>query len=266
MNQAKRQETPSPGGWFRLTNEAIDLVAASGPSAFAVFCYLVRRTGADPTCWPSRGRIAKDLGLSIATVKRAIHKLASQGAIEIEEKTGLPNRYTLRKYIVGNPGQKQPGSLLHPTRVTSDPTTRVTFEPLRRNSKEDSRKKSKSARTSKDVPPKLLEVITAWNDLPDGIVRQRVKSDPIAKGVLKAWNRVQDNPDARACCDDVPKLFGFVRKATWAHGRDFMKLNRFLGKTKKDEWFAQNFLDGDYRNDQRNGRARRTDDSPMGPF
>ncbi len=131
---------------------------------------------------------------------------------------------------------------------------------------QDPRNKRRGSRTSKDVSPKLLEVITAWNSLPDGIVRQRVKSDPIAKGVLKAWNRVQNNPDALACYDDVPKLFGFVRKATWAHDQDFMKLNRFLGKTKKDEWFAQNFLDGDYRNDRRNGRARRTDNSPMGEF
>lgn len=46
-----------------------------------VYLYLEQRANKDGICWPSHKRIAKDLGISVSTVKRAIKDLNEKGLI-----------------------------------------------------------------------------------------------------------------------------------------------------------------------------------------
>lgn len=50
--------------------------------ARAVYLYLEQRANKDGICWPSQKRIAKDLGMSVSTVKRALNDLKDAKMIE----------------------------------------------------------------------------------------------------------------------------------------------------------------------------------------
>ncbi len=70
------------------------------PSVYAVYLYLWDRAGKKKTCYPSIGTIAKDLRLSISTVRRCIKDLERQGYIVREgryreNKGNTSNLYTL---------------------------------------------------------------------------------------------------------------------------------------------------------------------------
>lgn len=54
--------------------------------AIAVYTYLYDRANKDGECWPSVNKIAGDIKLSPATVRRAIKDLRKAGLIETEQR------------------------------------------------------------------------------------------------------------------------------------------------------------------------------------
>ena len=54
--------------------------------AIAVYLYLQDRADKEGTCYPAIGTIARELHLSISTVKRAIHDLEENGFIRKEQR------------------------------------------------------------------------------------------------------------------------------------------------------------------------------------
>ena len=54
--------------------------------AVTLYMYLCHRANSDGQCWPSEKRIAKDLSMSLSTVKRAISDLRKHGYIETEQR------------------------------------------------------------------------------------------------------------------------------------------------------------------------------------
>ena len=54
--------------------------------AVTLYMYLCHRANSDGQCWPSEKRIAKDLSMSLSTVKRAITDLRKHGSIETEQR------------------------------------------------------------------------------------------------------------------------------------------------------------------------------------
>lgn len=54
--------------------------------AVAVYMYLFHRANRDGQCWPSEKRIAKDLSMSLSTVKRALHDLRNRGYLSTEQR------------------------------------------------------------------------------------------------------------------------------------------------------------------------------------
>lgn len=54
--------------------------------AVSVYVYLMDRADKDGQCWPAIPTIAKDLKLSISTVRRALHDLRKEGLIESEQR------------------------------------------------------------------------------------------------------------------------------------------------------------------------------------
>ena len=54
--------------------------------AFTVYRYLLDRANKNGECWPSVNKIAGDIKLSPATVRRAIKDLRKSGLIETEQR------------------------------------------------------------------------------------------------------------------------------------------------------------------------------------
>ena len=54
--------------------------------AFTVYRYLLDRANKDGECWPSVNKIAGDIKLSPATVRRAIKDLKKVGLIETKQR------------------------------------------------------------------------------------------------------------------------------------------------------------------------------------
>lgn len=72
--------------------------------AKVLLAYLKWRQGNDAACWPSKTRIAKDLDVSKATIKRRLVELEEQRYIRRELRAG---RSTLYHIIADPPGKKE---------------------------------------------------------------------------------------------------------------------------------------------------------------
>lgn len=69
--------------------------------AFRLYCYLGLRFNRDKGCaWPSRRRIADDLGCSPKTVDRAVTELVEVGAIEVRKRKTAGGDWDSNLYIV----------------------------------------------------------------------------------------------------------------------------------------------------------------------
>lgn len=65
--------------------------------------------------WVGQRTLAKELGVSYATVRRAIDKLAKRGYIDVDHGfKGKSNTYTLRLVVVGNVVVDGRGDPAHP--------------------------------------------------------------------------------------------------------------------------------------------------------
>jgi DNA-binding MarR family transcriptional regulator len=73
--------------WSRISNELDDM--ALSPSAFRVFCNLLRRSDKHShTCYPGTRRIAHDCKMNRETVIEALRELEGQGMLKVERGWG----------------------------------------------------------------------------------------------------------------------------------------------------------------------------------
>jgi len=75
-------------GWFRVYRTIFDSywAKAMGPDALAVYINLLRYYNDDlEIAWPSQATIAKELGMSVKTVRKSLRKLEDLEIIEIEK-------------------------------------------------------------------------------------------------------------------------------------------------------------------------------------
>lgn len=63
-----------------------------------VYLYLEQRANKDGICWPSQKRIAKDLGISVSTVKRALKDLNDNRLITSALRHRENGSYSSKKY------------------------------------------------------------------------------------------------------------------------------------------------------------------------
>lgn len=76
-------------GFLQLPHDAFTsgLVAEMGPTAFAVWCVLLRHAnGSGTRCYPSHATIAKQAGISVRSSMRAVEKLESLELIEVQRR------------------------------------------------------------------------------------------------------------------------------------------------------------------------------------
>ena len=66
----------------------------------ALDMYLKDRTGRKGTCWPAIGTIARDLGLSRSTVKRALKDLEEKGYLKREIRHRENGGFTSNRYTI----------------------------------------------------------------------------------------------------------------------------------------------------------------------
>lgn len=68
--------------------------------AVAVYMYLKDRADKDGVCWPAISTMARDLGLSRSTVKRAIHDLEVSGYLKKEYRYRENGSHTSNWYTI----------------------------------------------------------------------------------------------------------------------------------------------------------------------
>ena len=84
MTDERLDDRAAGSGWFAAPN---DVFALDHPHDILVSVYLLRRAGPDGSAWPSIARIAADVKISRASVKRAIGRLQTRGWLDVERRT-----------------------------------------------------------------------------------------------------------------------------------------------------------------------------------
>lgn len=73
-------------------------------SAFRVYCYLMRRANDHNRAWPGQRRVAKDVGMSTATVAKAVKLLETGGWIGVRRERRGDGKHEVNRYeIYGHP-------------------------------------------------------------------------------------------------------------------------------------------------------------------
>ncbi len=80
-------ENGRAGGFFMLANDFARQTKGWNGTEFRVFLELARRADKDGHCFPPKDRMSQDLGLSLATIKRAIKRLVSSGALRVLDQS-----------------------------------------------------------------------------------------------------------------------------------------------------------------------------------
>jgi hypothetical protein len=93
--------TEQPGG-FATIPRALLYDKTISQSAKVVYLALSSRVNASLQCWPSQERIADDVGLSLATVKRSLQELAKHGHVTWRIRATAAGRSS-NVYTLGNP-------------------------------------------------------------------------------------------------------------------------------------------------------------------
>jgi hypothetical protein len=164
------------GGWFRVSNEAIDRIREVGPLAFCVYAILCRHADADGYSFPSVSRMSEVCRTSDRSIQRSVKALVAVGMINVESRDHngktMSNLYrvpTLR----GDMGVTPTGEMRGDMGVRGD--TGVAGGVTLVSQEQDTVKKTKRRRTSRgdmgvtptvcDLPPSLdtAEFRGAWD-------------------------------------------------------------------------------------------------------
>ena len=79
-------------------------------NAKLLYARLVLFVGENDTAWPSRETLANELGIHLASVKRALNELSLAGLIERQQQRGRTNEYRLFEEIKTNVAHIRAGS------------------------------------------------------------------------------------------------------------------------------------------------------------
>lgn len=147
---------------FQLANDAFVIAREHGVTTFAVYAYLRRCAGSKDTAFPSLEDVAKALGVSSRTVKRALRVLDKYGYVTPHRRRRSSSLYSVTRHLRGDthvpsrefkrghpcPPEGTPMSLSGDTHVPTEETHR-------RNTK----KKHKARAVSKiEIPiPEVLD-------------------------------------------------------------------------------------------------------------
>lgn len=85
--------TQTAGGWFKVDNEAVGLIATTGAAAWAVYCVLCRYVeNGSRTAFPSIKTIRRLTGFSKSRIQRAIKTLEGAEVIRVTRGGGRPGQ------------------------------------------------------------------------------------------------------------------------------------------------------------------------------
>lgn len=87
--------------------------------AHRLLVYLLWRQGKDESCWPSLGRMARDLRVSRETIRRRLRELERAGYLVTRHRRGTSSRYT----VILNPDGAADAYTPAPKGKTTDPPT-----------------------------------------------------------------------------------------------------------------------------------------------
>lgn len=105
------------------------------------------------------------------------------------------------------------------------------------------------------LPPKLAELISAWQTLPPDIAKKITNELP---KVRKGWEQMQADPETRPHFDDPLAIVEKLRKSHFAHQHFRASgICRLFRKTDKGEWVICNLMAGLYLDKKRKSTTER---------
>lgn len=180
-------------------------------NAKLLYARLILFVGENDTAWPSRETLANELGIHLASVKRAINELSLVGLIERQQQRGRTNEYRLLEEIKTNVAHIRAGSN-EVTRHADEPPGGTDMSHRIEPIKTSTKKESARGQGSEDKKGKRGSRITEdWR--PDEATRKRCvdkTSEPYVdeqiqcfinywidiagqRGIKLAWDRAFSN-------------------------------------------------------------------------
>ncbi len=153
--------------WFIVDNEYLNGYGRTlGPIGIAVYVALCRWANEDQQCWPSRKKIAEEIGISEKTVKKYLRLLKEYNIIAVEQRKDEQNKFKTNVYFLldksewGKPwGTKLPtgavGKQLPPNNTNI--TNNLLFNKL--NNKSLVTGKASASKQKKTPKPEIDEII-----------------------------------------------------------------------------------------------------------
>jgi DNA-binding MarR family transcriptional regulator len=141
------EATTPKRGWSRLRHSTVEGIHRIGPTAFAVYCALLRHADRAGYCFPGQDRLARLVGVSTRTIGRSLKTLEWAGLIRVERKRGRPNRYRLSPEgtadtsVVTAARPQTPVSAPSDTAVVTTPDNHVTRTRTKANKNQGKRTK-----------------------------------------------------------------------------------------------------------------------------
>ncbi len=276
-NSAADNTTPPETGWTKINTAMIRNMVTIGRGEFNVYCVLAACADECGECFPSVRYIAKTVGISERSVRRAISRLIDLGYVTKESRTGdlgevRSNSYRLPLLTPQDPGDMRDGGTLtsgtvgggHERRGAPDMRAPLLRPTLLRPTVTKKKARSKAAEVS--TPAGLLELIDGWSTLGDQIVKKGngARRDPPSQAALKGWNRATKNSEQREGFADIPRVLTAIRSATFCHRQGWFTVPWLFGTNKHNEFHITKLLAGGHDEGNGNGKKRTTTDGGQG--
>jgi hypothetical protein len=218
-------------GTFWMNDEVVRTLEASCYVKM-VYTVLVSHADSNGLAFPQRETIAREGGMSVSQVKRAMQELSDRGIIRIEHANGSVNRYYLLDkdgWVMGadlpgstradhpvlpEPGQGEPGSTRADHPVLPEPTpgsTRTPKEyPIKEYPVKDTHREDVCA----------LEAFKKAYPIPD-----------LSGGAMAVWNVL--NPDETLVLEIMTGLSNHKQTERWIRGIGIPDPDRYL----REQWW-----------------------------
>lgn len=253
--------------WTRIDDAVLPVLAEIGQAAIGVYVALKSHADSDGVCWPSLEAIAQLSGASKRTCIRCLAGMMQRGLITREVRNrGTGRAPNLYRFPDSPSATVAPGVIAQVPKVTTpsaksegSPSATVALEvyPVL---KKPHKKKPQPRESAGVVDPPLLVLIEQLNALPPGILPSRIKTDPVPPKIVTRYRSALKKPELREALSDPDKIVAALRKASFAHGKQWASLLGLLSTNKAGEYKLTCLLNGAYASNGNHKQQRVSDD------
>jgi GntR family transcriptional regulator len=227
-----------------VENDLLPILAPMHKCAISVYVAIKSYADRNGECYPSLEDIARRSGCSVSTVQRIIPSMKTAGLFQSEERNSSSGKTTNYYRFSEIPTVRQNCGTIAQRSARPLPGFSVTTTTGHAD--------LAVTRTRKQYPTNknqraIAGVVVWWNELAKEIGAPAVRTDPIAKELVKLWARTSKDAALREAFADLPRLGQGVRTSSFLRGWGGFKLSWLFQRHKASgEWNAARVLDGTY--------------------